>query len=79
MKVLGTQSCPALCDLPGSSVPGILQARILKWVAFPSLGNLPGPGIKLWSPALQTDSLLSEPPGKPCIYYICMYIIFQQI
>ena len=35
------QSCPILCDpmdynLPGSSVHGILQARILKWVAMPS-------------------------------------------
>ena len=33
------QSCPALCDptdssLPGSSVPGILQARVLEWVAI---------------------------------------------
>ena len=34
------QSCPTLCDPidcspPGSPVPGILQARILEWVAFP--------------------------------------------
>ena len=34
------QSCPALCDpvdcsLPGSSVQGILQARILEWVVVP--------------------------------------------
>ena len=33
------QSCPTLCDLrdsspPGSPVPGILQARTLKWVAI---------------------------------------------
>ena len=33
------QSCPILCDpidssLPGSPVPGILQARILEWVAI---------------------------------------------
>ena len=33
------QSCPTLCDPidgspPGSSVPGILQARILEWVAI---------------------------------------------
>ena len=33
------QSCPTLCDpidglLPGSSVPGILQAKTLKWVAM---------------------------------------------
>ena len=32
---------------------------------FPSLGDLPNPGIKPWSPALQADSLPSEPPGKP--------------
>ena len=79
VKVLVTQSCPTLCDLPGSSVHGILQARILDWVAFPSLVNLPGPGIKLWSSALQTDSLLPESTRKPCIYYICIYKIFQQI
>ena len=32
---------------------------------FPSPGDLPEPGIKPGSPALQADSLLSEPPGKP--------------
>ena len=32
---------------------------------FPSLGDLPGPGIEPRSPSLQVDSLLSEPPGKP--------------
>ena len=32
---------------------------------FPSPGNLPNPGIEPRSPALQADSLLSEPPGKP--------------
>ena len=31
----------------------------------PSLGDLPHPGIKPGSPALQVDSLLSEPPEKP--------------
>ena len=40
-KVLVAQSCPTLCDPmvcspPGSSVHGILQARILEWVAMPS-------------------------------------------
>ena len=33
---------------------------------FLSPGDLPDPGIKPGSPALQADSLLSEPPGKPC-------------
>ena len=32
---------------------------------FPSPGGLPDPGIKPRSPALQADSLPSEPPGKP--------------
>ena len=31
---------------------------------FPSPGDLPDPGIEPRSPALQTDALLSEPPGK---------------
>ena len=31
----------------------------------PPPGDLPNPGIKLRSPELQVDSLLSEPPGKP--------------
>ena len=52
---------------PDSSVHGISQARILEWVAMLSSG---GVGIFLTqgskqAPALQTDSLLSEPPGKP--------------
>ena len=31
---------------------------------FPSQGDLPDPGIEPWSPTLQIDALLSEPPGK---------------
>ena len=46
---------------------GILQARILKWVAMPCPPprDLPNPRIKYRSPTLQADSLPSEPPGKP--------------
>ena len=44
---------------------GIFQARILEWVAMPPSGDLPNPGIKPRSPALQTDSLPAEPQGKP--------------
>ena len=70
--VLVVQSCPSLCDpmgcsLPGSSVRGILQVRILEWVAIPfSPENLPNPGIKPESPTLQADSLPSEPPAILC-------------
>ena len=48
---------PLDCSLPGSSVNGILQARILEWVATPSSRGLPSPGIELaslMSPALTT-------------------------
>ena len=45
--------------------PWKTQARILEWDAIPSPGDLPNPEIKPGSPALQADSLPSEPPGKP--------------
>ena len=72
MKVLVAQSCPALCDPmdcspPGSSVHGILQARILEWVAMPS-SRESSPHrdrtMSLKSPALRADSLPLVPPGK---------------
>ena len=50
------------CQAPLSMV---LQARILKWVVIPFPGDLPDPGIQPGSPALQADSLPSEPPGEP--------------
>ena len=53
------------CSLPGFSIHGILQARVLEWVAIPSPGDLPDPGIEPRSPALEADALTSEPPGKP--------------
>ena len=46
------------CNLPGSSVQGIHQARILSGLPFPSPGHLPDSGIKLLPPALQADSYL---------------------
>ena len=55
------------CSPPASSVHGILQARILEWVAIPFSWDLPNPWIEPESPALQADSLRSEPPGKPIL------------
>ena len=54
---LVAQSCPLFCDPmdyspPGSSVRGILQARVLEWVAFPSPVDLLDAGIKPRSFAL---------------------------
>ena len=66
------QSCPALCDtmdgsLPGSSVDGIFQARILEWVAMPSSRGLPDPGIKLVSLTSPASSytLIHKRTAKP--------------
>ena len=61
-EVLVAQLCVTLChpmdySLPGSSMHGILQARILKWLPCPPPVDLPDPGIKPKSPALQANSL----------------------
>ena len=53
-----------LCDPMDYTVHGLLQAGIWQWVAFPSPGDLPNPGIEPRSPALQVNSLPTEPPGK---------------
>ena len=63
MKV--AHSCPTLCDPVDYTVHGILQARILEWVAFHFSRDLPNPGIEPRSPTLQADSSPAEPPGKP--------------
>ena len=56
------------CSPPGSSVHGIIPARILEWVAISISGDLPDPGIEPTSPvapALQGHSSSAEPLGKP--------------
>ena len=64
------RSCPTLCDPMNcsqlsSSVHESSQARILSGLPFPSPGDLLDPGVKPGSPALQANSLPTEPPGKP--------------
>ena len=82
------QSCPTLCDPmdcspPGSSVHGILQARILGWVAFPfsrgssqprdrtQVSHIAGRFFTSWA---TREALLL---GKGCIIYFTMYLIFR--
>ena len=52
------------CSPPHSFVHGILQAEYWSGLPCPP-GDLPNPGIKAGSSALQVDYLPSEPPGKP--------------
>ena len=52
-------------SLPGFSSMGFSKQEYWSGLPFPSPGDLPDPGIKPGSPALQAHSLPSEPPGKP--------------
>ena len=75
------QSCPTFCDpmdcsLPGSSIHGILQVRILEWVAVPFSRDLPDSGMEPMfpeAPALQVDSLLLSHKGS--VLKINLYLI----
>ena len=46
---------------------GFSRQEYWSGLPFPSPGDLPNPGMELWSPTLQADSLPSEPPGNPYI------------
>ena len=64
------QSFPTPCDpidgsLPGSSIHGIFQVRVLEWVAFPSSEDFRNPEIEPGSPMLQADTFPSEQRRKP--------------
>ena len=62
------QSCLTLCDPMDYIVHGILQARILQWIAFPFSRGSSQPRdwtqVRSRSPALQVNSLPAEPQGK---------------
>ena len=59
MKVKVAQSCLTLCDPIDYTVHGILPGQNTERLPFPSPGDLPNPGNKARSPALQADYLLS--------------------
>ena len=68
-KVKVAQLCPTLCNpmdysLPGSSVHGILQARILEWVAIPFSRGSCQPRDQTQVSHIAGGLLPSEPPGN---------------
>ena len=67
-EVKVTQLCLTLCDPMNYTVLGILQARILVWVAFPFSRISFQPRDQTRSPALQADSLPTELSGKPRLF-----------
>ena len=64
------QMCPTLCypldcsPRSSSLSMGFSSQEYWSGLPFPSPGDLPNPGIEPRSPALHTDALTSEPPGK---------------
>ena len=55
---------PMDCSPPGSSVHGVLQARILEWAAMPSSRGFPDPGIELECSALAGVVFTTSATGK---------------
>ena len=65
LNVKAALLCSTLCDSVDYTVHGILQARILEWVAFPLSRGSSQSRDQPRSLALQVDSLPAEPQGKP--------------
>ena len=74
-----SESRVRLCNPMDYTVHGILQVRILEWVAFHSPGDLPNPGIEPRCPTLQVYSLPAEPQGKPKNTGVGSLSLFQWI
>ena len=79
--VKSLQLCLTLCNSvncspPGSPVLGILQARILEWVAMSFSRGSSWPRDQTVSPAPQLDSLLLSHQESPCWLYKCINPLF---
>ena len=75
---LVSQLCPTLCNPmdcspPDSSVCGILQARVLEWVAIPSSRGSSQPRDQTWSSCIAGGLFTTEPPGKPDSWFTILY------
>ena len=81
-----TQSSPTLWDPVDPLSMGFSRQEYWSGLPFPSTGDLPEPGIKPRSPALQADALPSEPPEKGTIIlslvqtsyleFLCVCVVF---
>ena len=79
MKVKVAQSSPTLCNPMDSTVQGILQARILEWVAFPFSSGPFQPGDQTQVFHITGCSLPAEPQGKPKNIRVGSLSLLQQI
>ena len=62
------------CCQPGDDRGSTWRKRSTELSSGPWPGDPPNPGIELGSPALQADSLSSEPPGNPIVLYMGAYM-----
>ena len=86
------QSCPTLCDpvdcsLPGPSVHGIFQGRILEWVAiffsrrsswprdWTQVSLIVGRHFTIWATVVPIVTEFSEPLGTPLVYLIYLVLL----
>ena len=77
------QSCLTFCNcmycsLPGSSVHGVFQARILEWVTIPFSRGSSQPRDRTLVSCIAADFLRSEPSGKPwrgCLHMCCAQLL----
>ena len=79
MKVKVTQWCPTLCYPMDYTVHGILQARILEWVAFPFSRGSSQPRDRTQVSRIAGGSLPAEPQGKPKNTGVGSLSLLQQI
>ena len=84
VRVKVAQSCltvcaPVDCNLPGSSVHGVLQARILEWVAIPFSRGSSHP--RNWTQVSRIGGgfFMSEPRGNPKTNVVGSLCLLQQI
>ena len=79
LKVKVAQSCPTLCGPMDYTVHGILQARILEWVAFPFSRGFSQPRVRTQVSHIAGGFLPAEPPGKPKNTGVGSLSLLQQI
>ena len=81
VKVKVVFSYPTFCDPVDYTVHGIVQAKMLEWIAFLFSRDLPNPVIKPRSPALQAGSLPADLQGSPegwALRNWCFWIVLEK-
>jgi len=69
-KLCLTLATPRTVALQAPLSMGFTKQEYCSGLPFPSLEDLSYPGMEPGSPALQADSLQTEPPGKPLLFVI---------